>query len=168
MTRGTIDPKTVITGSSLAAILGLTARHVADLGDRGVVKRDAAGGYRLHDSVKSYVAFVKADNKNRTKTVSNRRLQDARARGVEIKNAKEERRLIETGEALACLDEVVGPLRSDLDGLPAMVTRDLAVRRKIEGALAEIFKRNSARLAAQAAALESTGEGADEGAPDDD
>jgi phage terminase Nu1 subunit (DNA packaging protein) len=167
MAGSKVDPKTVVTSSTLAAVLGVTSRQVANLLERGAVVRDASGGgYLLFDSVKSYVAFVKADNKNRSKTASHSRLQDARVRALTLRTAREARQLIETSEAVACLDEIVGPLRADLDGLPAMVTRDLAVRRKIEGALADIFKKHSARLAAQAAALE-TGEGADQGAPDD-
>jgi phage terminase Nu1 subunit (DNA packaging protein) len=127
-----LDPQATVTGGSLAALLNITARHVADLGDRGVMKRDAAGGYQLHNSVHGYVKFLKESAKDRTKTAFSRRLQDARARSVELKNAQEERRLIETSEALAVVDEVTGQLRADLDALPARVGgRDMVLRRKV-------------------------------------
>jgi len=52
-------------------------------------------------------------------------LERARARAIELRNAQIEGKLMETEEAIAVVEELVGVLRTQLGGLPARCTRDL-------------------------------------------
>jgi hypothetical protein len=167
MAGSKIDPHAVVTQGALAALLGLTVRHVASLGERGILKSAPEGGYHLTASVHGYLKFLKESAKDRTKTASHSRLQDARVRALTLRTARDARQLIETSEAVAVLDEVVGVLRAEVEGAAAAATRDLTIRRKFEKHLNDAFARAQARILEKAAALETAGEGADQGEPDD-
>ena len=77
-------------------------------------------------------------------------MQAARAREIELRTAQRAHILCETDEALALADDVFGILRSELSGLPAMVTRDLEIRSEIEKGVNEILNRTAKRLATRA------------------
>lgn len=81
-----------------------------------------------------------------------------RAREIELRTAQRAGVLCETEEALALCDDIFGTLRSDLGGLPAMVSRDLEMRANIEKNLNDILNRNSKRLDLRAQALRANGE----------
>jgi hypothetical protein len=63
----------------------------------------------------------------------------------------------ETEEAFAFVDDVFGMMKSDLMGLPAMVTRDLNIRRDIEKAVSLILNNTAARLDERAKTLKPNG-----------
>jgi hypothetical protein len=58
-------------------------------------------------------------------------LKLAKAREIELRTAERARELIEFDEACAVLDDIIGGITSDLSGLPAAATRDLAMRRHL-------------------------------------
>jgi phage terminase Nu1 subunit (DNA packaging protein) len=60
------------------------------------------------------------------------RIQDARAQEIELRVAREQHKLIEMEEVGAFLRESIGAFRSELSGLPAACTRDLALRAVID------------------------------------
>jgi len=95
--------------------------------------------YRLLDVVQGYIRFRDDEDRRTSKMAAHSRIQDARSREVELKNAQREGRLIDFEEVLAVLEELMGMLRSQLSGLPARVTRDLQFRRTIETALNDIL-----------------------------
>jgi hypothetical protein len=158
-----LDPGLVVTGRSLAALLGVTARHVSGklLAD-GAVRQDGGGGYHLFPSVAGYVKFIKDDNKNRSKTETHARLQDVRRRSLELKIARDDHRLVELDEVVEVMRADEATFRAELDGLAASVTRDLALRKKIQDALSRAYARREARLKQSAAALEETGAAPDQ------
>ena len=65
--------------------------------------------------------------------------------------------LCETEEAFAFVDDVFGMMKADLMGLPAMVTRDLNIRRDIETAVATILNKTADRLESRAKTLKPDG-----------
>lgn len=65
------------------------------------------------------------------------RFNDARAAEIEIRTAERLKTLQLLGRDvdLAVVDAVLGPMRSDLQSVPARVTKDLALRQRLEGEL---------------------------------
>ena len=62
--------ETVVASKTLEALLGVKARTVRDLAEKGIVKRDSHGKYLLWNSAKGYITALKAINagKNGIKT----------------------------------------------------------------------------------------------------
>lgn len=77
----------------------------------------------------------------------------ARARQLEIENARRDGQLCELSEAIEFVDDVIGPLKSELQGFAARITRDLELRQKIEIEINGVLARASDRAAAEGAAL---------------
>jgi phage terminase Nu1 subunit (DNA packaging protein) len=109
--------------------------------------------YRLLDVVQGYIRFRDDEDRRANKTAAQTRIQDARSREVELKNAQREGRLIDLEEVLAVIAEIIGLLRLQFSGLAARVTRDLQFRRTIETAVKDILYRIADLAAERAKAL---------------
>lgn len=160
-TGGTIDVQ------QAARLLMLEPRRIQQLTAEGYIERAAQGRYPTVSVVQGYIRFLKQTIANSQQNVSHNRVQDARAKEIELRNAKASHELIEYAESEAVLDEIVGMLRAELTGFAAQMTRDMAMRKKIEAGIDGIFTRVAARLAETAQALSSSGEVVDADAEDD-
>lgn len=147
-----------ISLAEAAELLGLTKQWINRLGRDGFVPKTARGRYRLVDVVQGYVRFLKDEERRTSKSASASRVQDARAREIELRTAREEHTLIETDEAIAVCDEIVGAYKSELAGLAARVTRDIDLRNKIETEVDDVCRRVAARFEQRASDLRSSGE----------
>lgn len=130
----TIDDTTLVPAKTLGDMLGLTAWRVQQLVAEGVMTRSGKGKFPLLANIKAYVTWLKDDQRKATKSAAASEFQQERAEEVRLRNADRRKRMIEEAEAevIRVIDEIAGPLRSDLMALPAQVTDDLALRRKIE------------------------------------
>lgn len=144
-----------LTTDTVGKFLDLGAERVRQLVKEGWIARDKSGAIRLGDAVRGYVKFLRS---RATRSASDTRVRDARAREIELRTAQRAGELCETEEAYAFVDDVFGMLKADLFGLPATVTRDLSIRRDIEKAVNDILNRNSARLTERARTLQPDGE----------
>jgi hypothetical protein len=111
--------------------------------------------YRLLDIVQGYIRFRDDEDRRATKYAAHSRIQDARSREVELKNAQREGRLIELEEAIATVEAIMGMLRLQLSGLPARATRDLQLRRTLETTVNDILTHIADLAAERAKALAS-------------
>jgi phage terminase Nu1 subunit (DNA packaging protein) len=109
--------------------------------------------YRLLDVVQGYIRFRDDEDRRTNKSAAHSRIQDARSREVELKNAQREGKLIELDEVIEVVEEIVGTFRLQLSGLPARVTRDLQLRRTIETAVNDILDHIADLAAEKAQAL---------------
>jgi len=142
----------------LAEVLGVTERWVQQLEKQGVLKKSGRGRYDLAASVQAYIKFKVESEVARAvpeESSPGERVKAERARKLKLENDEKEHRLVQTPDAVAALDAIVGPLRSDLAGVPARATDDVALRRRIEDAidivlrgLADRFKQAGAALRA--------------------
>jgi hypothetical protein len=147
-----------VTGGILAKFLGFTSGRVSQMDREGIVHRTASGKFLLAESVRNYVAWARDETRRSSSSATLSRVQEARAKEIEQRTAERSRQLIPMEEARAMVIDVVGGLRAELDGLPAGITRDLALRKKIEKTLNGIFTRAADRLEKQADAAETDGE----------
>lgn len=162
---GSIDG--AISLADAARLIGRTKQWVNTLVRDGWIPRSERGLYKPADVVQGYVRFILDEKKKGTKTTAQNRLQNARAAKIEQDTARDAHELIATEEAIGVLDEILGALKADLEGVPAGVTRDLELRRDIESKLDEIFGRAAARFEQKARDLRARGE-ADDAEPEDD
>lgn len=156
-----------ISGAEAAQLLMLDIRRVQQLAADGYIERAMHGRYRTVSVVQGYIRFLKQGAANTQANVAENRVRSARAREIELRNARADHQLIEFAEAEAFVDEFAGMLKTEFDGFGAQMTRDMAMRRKIEAGIDGIFKRVSARVTEALAALSSTGEIVDTDPEDD-
>jgi phage terminase Nu1 subunit (DNA packaging protein) len=152
------DPDMLVAASVIGSFIDVSAERVRKLAEEGVLPREGKGRFPLRACIKAHAAWSRDEARRGSRTASQSRVSDARAREIEIRVAKEEHRLIETEDALGALDEIIGTLRSEASGLPARVTRDVALRRKVESEIDDIFRRASARFERAAVDLRQGGE----------
>jgi hypothetical protein len=157
----------VISTKQAGVLLKLTQPRLSQLETAGWIARVGPGRWRLIDLVQGYVSSLKDDTKRDSQTATLSAVQAARAREIEMRIAREEHKLIDLDEALSVLDEIVGGMKADFDGLAASVTRDPALRSMIEVKVDEIYTRHADGLEQKARALRTSG-AAIEADPEDD
>lgn len=133
----------------LAAHLDLTKTRIRQLVEEKVLKRRNDGSFDLDQSRVSYIRWLRSADRRAVKSASASRVQDARARQLEIENARRDGELCEVDEAIAFVDEVIGPLKAELLGFAARVTRDLELRQKIDDEITRILASAAERWAAE-------------------
>jgi hypothetical protein len=149
-----------ISAPQLAAFLGVSRAWVNRLVDDGVIARTESRRFHFGETIRAYIAHFKDEDRRSTKVAAESRVRDARAREIELRIATREHKLVDTEEAIAAVDDVIGVLRTGCVGLPARITRDLQLRRKIEQEIDAILDRASDRLEERASALRASGEAA--------
>jgi hypothetical protein len=157
----------VISTKQAGVLLKLTQPRLSQLETAGWIARVGPGRWRLIELVQGYTKSLKDDTKRSSQTITLAAVQSARAREIEMRIAREEHKLIDLDEALSVLDEVVGGMKADFDGLAASVTRDPVLRSTIEVKVDEIYRRHADGLDQKARSLRASG-AAIEADPEDD
>src|ERR1700730_7150430 len=146
------------TTAKMAQLLGFRRQNLEKIAAAGWVKPRAPNCWPIVETFQGTLKYARDEGRRGTQAASESRGGTARAPESERRTARRAGELCETDEAVAFVDEVFGMLRSDLTGLPAMVTRDLSIRRDIETAVNSILNKAAARLDLQAKALRADGE----------
>jgi hypothetical protein len=148
------------TGGTVSAVVAaslimVTPQRLRQLVNEGFIpKPKARDAYSLVGVVQGYIKFLKDEERRSNRVAGDTRVRDARAEEIEMRIEERSRALVKEAIAvsMAALDEAAGGLKSDLLSIPARVTKDIPLRRKIENeindALGEASKR--ARAAAEA------------------
>jgi phage terminase Nu1 subunit (DNA packaging protein) len=133
-------------GVSRERVRQLLAEHVIELLSDGRIDLDRA---RL--------AYIQQLRTRPVRSQAGDKLREARAAEIELRVAERARRLIEIEEAVDAMVAVCGAIRTEMGGVPARVTRDLALRRQIENAINDALGRVADKCDAEAAALHTGG-----------
>jgi uncharacterized small protein (DUF1192 family) len=156
-----------ITLQTAAKLLMITPRHLQRLAAEGWIDKPARGQYATVSVVQGYIRWLKDQNDRISQAASKNSARDARAREIELRIAEKQGSLISVDEHLAVIDEIIGTIRSEIDGLPARLTRDRDMRRSIEEELDAVLNRASRRLAETATGFGTRGAAASALATDD-
>ena len=113
-------------------LLMISAERVRQLVKSGFIDRHRPGYTTIPSAVQGYIKFLKEAASEKTQNASASRVQDARAREVELRIAREQRDLIPQDEALLAMSLLCGKVSEEFAGLPARITRDVAVRKTVE------------------------------------
>jgi hypothetical protein len=156
----------VISSTDASMLIGKSRNWVAKLVADGFVKKTGSL-FKPADVTLGYLKFLADDERRHSKTATLSQVQAARAREIEMRIAREENKLIDLDEALGVLDEIVGGMKSDFDGLAAAVTRDATLRTIIEEKVDAIYKRHADALVQKANSLRSCGASIEADSEDD-
>lgn len=139
-----------------AAILGLSEQRLDQLvKEEGLIERKGKNNtFILRDLVHGYIESLKAKIAGQARNQTSNMAQLARAKEIDLRMAREERTLIDIGEALQCVDEISGELLQSLSSLPARITRDPRERTRIEQICDTERLRISDRFKQRASALQ--------------
>ncbi len=118
-------------------IAGMSAERIRQLTKEGWIEKLGPNRYLAAAVVSGVLAYKDDQIARLSRAGSSSKLQDARAAEIEVRTAERLKTLQRLGrdEGLAVVDAVLGPMRSDLQSVPARVTKDLALRRRLEGEL---------------------------------
>jgi hypothetical protein len=147
----------IYAAQTIAQLLMITVVRLNQLERAGWIQKVSRGKYSIVAAVQGYIRFLKDEARSQTKSASASRVQDARAREIELRTSREEAKLIETEEAISFVDDVLGGMKPDIYSIPARVTRDLDLRRKITTEIDDAFRRAADRYEQEASALRAGG-----------
>ena len=149
--------KAEVDQAALGEILGITPRWIRQLTTDGAIKRNTGGKYPLTQAVQGYLTWLKASQERVPASDAKEAVLFERARSLRLQNDEREHRLVDTEECIAVLDEIVGTYRTELDGLPARLTRDLDDRKHIAEVVDAISNRVCDKFEQRAAELRANG-----------
>lgn len=144
-----------ISVKMLARIFEISERRVQQLAELGVFEKVRHGRYKLDGAGRAYADYlVKSEIERRFDDSSAKeQVEIERARKLKLENDTRENILIETPIAIAAIDLIVGQLRTDLAGVPARASEDVAIRRRVEDAINDVLEALADRFAKAGAAL---------------
>lgn len=134
-----LDEKTRVSIRQAADILGVTPQWIRDLGKQGYIEGIERASVPLMSAVQGYVRFKNDDDRRSSKTAAASAVQQARAREIELRIARESGKVIELEDTEAAFANILGALRSELAGLvePLLDRQHAAVRQAVEQMLNE-------------------------------
>ena len=149
--------KEVLTSIEAAKLILVSRTALYEYEREGWIKRLAQDQWHLIDVVQGHIRYLQDRAKRATQTATLSRVQIARAVEIEMRTAREAGQTIGMDDALAFVEDIVGPLMADLDGFSARVTRKMELRRKIEAELNDLRTRHADRLDKAADVLQTGG-----------
>jgi hypothetical protein len=156
------EQATLTDGRTLARCWGLTAPRISQFVAEGWLKPvgDKRGRYSWFDACAGYVRWLRDENRTTSKSASDSRMRDAKARDIEVRTQQRLARLVPIEIYEEMIDTLAGMVRSEFAGLAAACTRDVTMRRIIEREVNARLRRIAEHSLAQAIRLEAMG-GAD-------
>jgi hypothetical protein len=136
-----------------ARLIEKSETHVLRLVKDGLLPKVGRGQYRPEDIARAALQFREGEDRRSSQTEEAKRVAIARAKSIELRTAREEGRLWDAEEAAAAFEDIMGTYRSELEGVAAGSTRDLAIRAKIQVGIDDAMDRCRARFERAEAAL---------------
>lgn len=148
----------VVSADELGAILAdppLGDRWLRQMADEGFLSMAGRGRYHLAASVRGYIARIRETEVERARDSSTSRelFEAERARKLKLENDKREALLVETPDAIAAIDAILGQVRTALASIAPRYTEDVAERRRLEDAIDAVLSDLADRLDQAGAAL---------------
>lgn len=141
--------------ATLAQCWGVNRTRVSQLAAEGVLKTEGRKAqYSWFDACQNYVRYLKSEDRKSSKSASDSRMRDAKAREIEVRTMQRLSRLVPIDVYDEMLESVCGMVRSEFAGLAATCTRDLTLRRIIEREVNARLHRIAEQAMAQAIRLE--------------
>lgn len=125
----------IVSTGFLTATIGVTRQTLARLVRDGEIPKAGHGKFDLALATQAFIAHRERVAGAAKPTAAEDRLKELRAKEIELRIARDERQLITLAEAIALDDQFVGAFLAELSALPAAVSRDQAIRLKVEDAI---------------------------------
>lgn len=121
-----------ISTTGACQLLMLSRQRLDQLVQEGWIQRHIPGQWIAIDLVQGYIRFMRDESRRTSKSAAGSRVQDARAREIELRTARDEGRIVDMEDVEAVVADVLGTYHSELFGVPTACTRDLELRATIE------------------------------------
>ncbi len=145
-----------ITTAELRRLTGFSAPALVDLERRGVIRRAAKNSWPI-ETLPLLVRHLRDRHAHRN--IADEQWRAARAAGQELRNQERLGQLTPSVFLLNILDELVGQLRAEFSSLPAMYSRDVMERRKLDDLLRAVLGRLSGHFAEKTAKIRQANQG---------
>jgi hypothetical protein len=129
------------SANQCGAHLDLSRVRVVQLVNEGALPRNNDGSFDLDACRIAYIRYLRSEDRRGAKSATASRVQEARAKEIELRTAREEGRLVPLESVQAAVADILGTFRYELTGVPAASTRDLSVRSEIEKHLNDAIDR---------------------------
>lgn len=136
----------VFSAAEMAALCGFGQEMLRKLERAGVFSKIGKDQYCPLDVFSGLLAYMRDEERRSSKSAGASAVQMARAEQIRLQTAREQGLLTEISRTEATFADVIGSLRSELDGVPAASTRDLTLREVIESHLNAAIERARARF----------------------
>ena len=131
----------IVPTAIAVAVTGVTSQRFHQISAEGWFKPVSRGKWRLRDVLEGRQDLQTEDNAKRSRVAGESELKKARAREIELRIARQDRKVIDLDEAMTVLEEQAGEFLASLSGLPARITRLPRERQRIEAITDEERKR---------------------------
>jgi hypothetical protein len=144
--------------ATLAQCFALNRTRISQLVGEGWLKPpERKGRYNWFEACSGYIRYLRDENRKTSKSASDSRMRDAKARDIEVRTAQRLGRLVPLEAFEEMIDNIAGMVRSEFAGLATVVTRDLTQRRIIEREVNVRLRRIAEQAMAQAIRIEADG-----------
>ena len=143
-----------INGRDLGRVIGVSPGHVTKLTQRGVLQKTPSGRYALGASVQAFIQHERDRAKPSPVEAARARVQNAKAAREERREAQARGELVEIETGSQLLREICAMFVSELDGLPARLTRDRSELKRIAVECGDLRERIWRKLRAGIAEIE--------------
>jgi hypothetical protein len=139
-----VTGKTIATTREIVSLTGFSEVYLGRLERERVICRSGRGKWPLLATIHAIIQHLRATN--RRGGAGSDALRAARAEEIRIRVAERMKDLIPVTDAAAHMDVMTGLTLTELSGLPARCTRDLALRRRIEDEVFAMRERLAKRM----------------------
>ena len=148
-----IGPVGVVSAETAAKLLMVTPRYLSLLVKQGWIKKTPDDKYTIVAAVQGYITSLKDTTRRNSSKAASTTLADRRAElvSVQVEERTGDLKREAIAEAMAAVDGVIGGMKADLYSVPARVTMDLRLRKKIEAEIERVFQAASERTRHQEA-----------------
>ncbi|MCK1424602.1 hypothetical protein IVA96_15695 [Bradyrhizobium sp. 159] len=139
--------------AQIATHLDISQPRVAQFVGEGVFKPLPSRKLDLDACRIAYIRWLRDETRKSSQSAAAARVQDARAKAIELRTAREEGQLWDAEATKAAIEDILGTYRSELEGVAPGSTRDLAIRTAIQQQIDDAMDRCRARFARAERAL---------------
>jgi phage terminase Nu1 subunit (DNA packaging protein) len=131
-----IDDTTQISTAELCALCDLTKGRLSQLESAGVIQRSEKNSWPLIATTRAL--FADARSRSAAHSEAKGRMEEARAKALELKLSREEGKVAPVEDFYAAVTMIIGKITAALVALPARFTRDLLERQRLEALINEL------------------------------
>lgn len=131
----------IVSSKQAAAMLKVSVVWLRKLVKDGYIHKLDRDQYRAMDVIHGYVDWVRDDNRRSSKSASASRMQDVKTERLEFDLKVAKRDYLPKEDLIAAVDIMSAAIRDEFTGVGARVTRDPAMRNRIDDETNASFSR---------------------------
>ena len=122
----------LVSTAQAAKLVGVGTKRITDMRDQGLLNPGRRGRWKLVDVIAAREKMHNQARANLKGESAAQRATNARTNEIELRIARQERRLIPTDEVRDLFEDIVGSFVTSLSSLPTRITRNKRERDRID------------------------------------